>query len=55
MASNVPDPRNPEEVMDSLSPEVREGPLGVPFVAPKGAPDLPGNSSHDDLSVDDLY
>lgn len=55
MAPDLPDPTNADEVMNDLSPEVREGPLGIPVVAPKGAPDLPGTSRSGNSSMDDLY
>lgn len=38
----LPDPRDPDEVMEAAEPELREGPLGLPFLAPSGAPELPG-------------
>lgn len=31
-----------EDVADKLEPELKEGPMGVPYPKPKGAPDLPG-------------
>lgn len=32
----------PEQALDALEPEVQEvGPLNLPVVKPKGAPDLP--------------
>lgn len=30
-----------DEIMDGLEPEVRDGPFGIPFVAPKDAPSMP--------------
>ena len=39
MPSGSPDV---DDVMEQLEPETVEGPLGVPLVKPKGAPDLPG-------------
>jgi len=31
-----------EEMLDSVEPEIRDGPMGLPIVVPKGCPDLPG-------------
>jgi hypothetical protein len=39
----MPDTPNVSDVTDSLEPEVASGPFGVPYVKPKGAPDLPGS------------
>lgn len=35
---NTPDPSN---IVDDLTPELKEGPLGIPIPAPKGAPEPP--------------
>lgn len=32
-------------VLEDFEPEVREGPLGIPYVKPKGAPELPDPTS----------
>lgn len=40
MAPDLSDVKNPQKVMQKLEPEVVEGPLGVPIVKPKGAPDI---------------
>jgi hypothetical protein len=40
--TDVPDVTDPEDVMDKLEPETRQGPFGIPYVKPKGGPDLPG-------------
>lgn len=40
--ADVPNPTDPEEVMEALEPEVKEGPFGVPYPKPSGGPDLPG-------------
>jgi len=32
---------DPSSVVDDLEPELAEGPLGLPYVKPKGGPDLP--------------
>lgn len=40
MAPDLPDPRDPKAVADSLKPEVSEGPFGIPYVKPKGAPNF---------------
>ena len=33
-----------EDLMDALEPEMKEGPMGVPYPKPKGGPDLPGTN-----------
>lgn len=37
------DTPDPSSVVEDLEPELAEGPLGLPYVKPKGAPDLPGS------------
>jgi hypothetical protein len=37
---DLPDPSDPESVLDGLEPEVDEGPLGLPIVRPTFLPDL---------------
>lgn len=36
--TNAPDPTN---AVEDLEPELADGPLGLPYVKPKGAPALP--------------
>lgn len=36
---------NGDSPLDALEPEVKDGPLGLPYVKPAGAPDLPGPDS----------
>lgn len=36
--SKTPDP---SKAVEAAKPEVKKGPLGIPYVKPKGAPDLP--------------
>lgn len=41
------------DIIDSLEPEVSEGPFGLPIIKPKGAPDLPGPDA-DDIPLTDV-
>lgn len=36
--ANAPDPSS---IVNDLEPEMKEGPLGIPVIAPKGAPEPP--------------
>lgn len=36
------DTPDPSEALSGLTPEVKQGPLGVPILAPEAAPDPPG-------------
>lgn len=47
--ADLPDPSNAAE---DLKPELRTGLLGVPYVAPAGAPDLPGGDGPGDMMPD---
>lgn len=38
---------NSDNPLDAAKPELADGPLGLPYVKPQGAPDLPG----DDVDV----
>lgn len=38
---NEPDLPDPGNALNDLEPEMRDGPLGLPVLVPKGAPDLP--------------
>jgi hypothetical protein len=40
---DLPDLTDPSEVADDLEPEVADGPFSIPYLKPKGAPDLPGS------------
>jgi hypothetical protein len=48
MAPNLPSPDaalpgtgGPSDLLSDLEPEMAEGPLGLPYLKPSGAPDLP--------------
>lgn len=43
---NAPDPGN---ALNDLEPELAEGPLGVPYPKPKGAPDIPDPFADTDI------
>lgn len=34
---------NPGDALDDLKPELANGPLGLPYIKPQGAPELPGS------------
>lgn len=36
----MPNTPDPSDAVEDLKPEMREGPLGLPMIAPKGAPEL---------------
>lgn len=38
--ADMPNLTDPSDVVNSLEPEVSEGPLGLPVVKPKAAPDV---------------
>lgn len=40
-----PDMTDPADVLEGIEPETVDGPLGLPIVKPKGAPDLPDPGS----------
>lgn len=48
------DKPNPSNIVNQAVPEVDEGPLGLPYVKPKGAPDLPGSEETPDIVPGDF-
>lgn len=39
----MPNTPDPSSALNDLEPELKEGPLGVPILAPKGAPEPPSD------------
>lgn len=45
----MPNTPDPTDALEDLEPELADGPLGLPYVKPKGAPDLPGSDGNSPL------
>lgn len=43
----VDNPLSGNDPLDDLEPEMKDGPLGLPYVKPKGLPDLPDDGGLD--------
>lgn len=43
--ADLPDITDPSRVLDDLEPETIDGPLGIPILKPKGAPEPPNPGS----------
>lgn len=48
----MPDAPNPADAAEGLKPEVKEGPLGLPYIKPEAAPDLPGTDQASNVLPD---
>lgn len=48
----MPNTPDPTDAVDDLEPELTTGPLGLPYVKPKGAPDLPGSDGQGGSPLD---
>lgn len=46
------DAPDPSDAVGDLEPELATGPLGLPYVKPKGAPDLPGSDEQGGSPLD---
>lgn len=58
MSNGMPDPSDladPSKMIENLEPEMVDGPLDIPVVKPKGAPDLPDTDLSDMDMMDRDY